>query len=485
MRSSRHWRSLLPVTIAVLWMVVGAAEARKKAPGLQFESDLDRALAASAESGKPVAAVFVAAWCPLCGRMKREVFREPTVVAHEDDFIWVMIDIDRQLTVAQENGVQGVPLTRLIDPVDDRVLDLIGFQEPTNFASVLDRFLAPSEPAGVSDEAEPERGQASELTWRPKGYRGKGICFSHVGYGPLAINSQAPFQALRLGIRPRTPSTLGRGQFSARTSATWVNIWALDENDDTYFLDFEMFQFVAAVAYGITDHVEIEGEFQDRSRFGGAMDSFIQNFHDLFGIDQGGRDDVPKNQFNFELAPDGGPAVSLDSGDRGSFSRTAQLSLQHNVTCGTSRLPAISWSATARLETLDVDTEGGGSGLDLGLSVAVSRRFGKFYVYGTLGHAWFGRDDFRGMELEDTKVTLLLAGEWRFRPRQSLILQYLLTEGLVADFGPFSDSTNELTIGWKWEVRNGGILELGLIENIIEFDNGPDFGVHAGFSQRF
>jgi hypothetical protein len=29
------------------------------------------------------------------------------------------------------------------------------------------------------------------------------------------------------------------------------------------------------------------------------------------------------------------------------------------------------------------------------------------------------------------------------------------------------------------------VFELGLIENIIDFNNSPDFGIHAGLTVRF
>ena len=65
-----------------------------------------------------------------------------------------------------------------------------------------------------------------------------------------------------------------------------------------------------------------------------------------------------------------------------------------------------------------------------GLSVAAARRFSKFYVYLGLGHAWFGRDNFRGLEIEDKQFSFLGVGEYRFGARMSLLLQYQLTEGL-------------------------------------------------------
>ncbi len=160
------------------------------------------------------------------------------------------------------------------------------------------------------------------------------------------------------------------------------------------------------------------------------------------------------------------------------------FTFQHNVTCGTATWPAFSYAVTGRYGVGEVgETEGGA--WDVALSVAASRRFGKFYAYLTLGYAWYSGDSFYGIELEDTQFTVLAAGEWRFKPRMSLILQIMTTQGVAVDFDPFSQTSNEVILGWKWEVRQAGVLEIGLLENIVTFDNSPDFGVHAAFTQRF
>ena len=106
-------------------------------------------------------------------------------------------------------------------------------------------------------------------------------------------------------------------------------------------------------------------------------------------------------------------------------------------------------------------------------------------IYLTLGYAWYGSDAVYGLELETTQATVLAAGEWRFKPRMSLVMQLLGTQGVATDLGVFSETSNEIVLGWKWEVRQAGVLEIGLLENIIEFDNSPDFGVHAAWTQRF
>jgi hypothetical protein len=214
------------------------------------------------------------------------------------------------------------------------------------------------------------------------------------------------------------------------------------------------------------------------------MDGFIQGFHDLFGIDQNGRDTVPKGDFSFDIDPSATQAgVSLTGSDRGIYAAGALATLQHNVTCGTDTLPAFSYAFTLRYELYSDDLEGG-TPFDLGASVAISKRYADIYLYGTLGYTVFGREKFRGIVLRNTQYSLLAAIEWRAFAAASLTLQYLLTEGLADDLGDLSNPSNEITLGVKWEFLTGTVLEFGLIENVITFGNSPDFGLHLGISTR-
>lgn len=489
---------MLPLRARAVWAVVilplliTAVRARDPVPTLPFSRDLEAATRESRASGKPLAIVFVAAWCPVCREMEQGAFVDPAVLELAGGFVWARVDIDRNLSVAREMSVSGVPLILFRNSSGRPIAALRGGLAATEFHGYLARVLEMLDrpgaaPLAVTDPGQADHGQ-STLTWKPGGYRGSGICFSHVGYGPLRIPSQSPFQSLRLQLRPGTPSTIGRGQYDFSATTTWVNVWSVDggvQAPDRYHLDFEALQNSIALAYGISDTVEIEGSIGSSRRFGGLMDGFIQGFHDLTGIAQNGRDEVPDGSFSIRLDPGDGPPVVLDNDDRGNFSRALQFTVQHNVSCGRAKRPALSYSVTARWDTADERSGSGGSGLDVGVSVSLARRVRSFYFYGTLGVAWFGSDNFYGIPLDDTQLSALLAAEWKVRPRQSIVAQYLLTEGVVEDFGPFSKLVNEVVLGFKWEVRPGGILELGVIENVLTPENSPDFGLHVGWSRRF
>jgi hypothetical protein len=313
-------------------------------------------------------------------------------------------------------------------------------------------------------------------------YRANSICFANVGYGPLSLPSQSPLQSLRSGFTPRTPSTLVRGEKEIRVQGTWANIWA---DKPEYQFDYETLQTSAQLGYGLTDTLQIEGGIYVLSRFGGSMDSFIQEFHDAFNIDQSGRDKVPKGQFGFDIYPTATQSgVHLNDSNRGIYASGAEITLQHNVSCGTLTLPAFSYALSVRYE-LNSDDLTGGIPFDFGASVSLARRIDEVHLYGVLGFTVFGRDQFRGIDLRNTQYSFLAALEWRVFSSASLILQYLLTEGLVDAPSDLSKPSHEITLGAKWEFVTGSVLELGLVENIISFDNSADFGIHLGIASRF
>jgi thiol-disulfide isomerase/thioredoxin len=460
-----------------------------KAPSaaIPYSKNLLQALAASQKSGKPMIIAFYAVWCPHCRVMRDTILKNPEVIKLAQEFEWVAIDIDRNVSLVNTYEIKAVPQFQIFDQEGNVRGKIIGQSGPSEFrkqlSSLLDQIKTSGTLAHVQGPIRIESGERTEIVGSEDYYRAKAICFSKVGYGPLDLPSQSPFQALRLGLSPRTPSTLGRGQFEARFRATWVNLWAPEAPD--FVFDYEQLQTNIGLVYGFSDTLQFELGIETRSRFGGGMDSFIQEFHDLFNIDQNGRDDVPRGDFTFDIGPsDGNPGFSLTGDDKGIYSTSLLFTLQHNVTCGTEKLPAIAYAFTLRTELKNEDLEGG-SPLDIGAWLSASERFGTFYLYGTLGYTLFGRDDFRTVELRDDQLSALVAIEWRFKPRASLLIQYLVTEGVAKDLGDLTSPSHEITLGAKWEVVNGTVLEFGLIENVITLGNSPDFGIHFGITSRF
>lgn len=453
--------------------------------GTRWLEDYDDARAISRVTGLPLVLYFSAVWCSACRSFEKRALRAPEVLELAEEFCWVHVEIDRNVTLARDYKVEGTPQLFVLGPDGAHLEEALGALDPAELRAFLDRarqrlaVVGTLEPSEVSRQDVPER---TPLNWTPGGYRSRSICFSHVGYGPLHLPSQAPGQVLRLGFEPRAPSTLAEGQFEFGWSETGANVFSFKEDD--YRLDYFTLNSVFSLAYGVTDTFLVELSYRDLSRFGSVLDPVTDAFHDVLGLGDSGRDqfDYYENIIDLELR-DG---VEIEDDSSGSESRNLALSLQHNLTCGTRRMPAIAYGIDAGYFL------GGGADLDghsrfsVGLSASLARRIGEsFYAYLGLGHVWHGLDDYAGLPLEDQQWSGSAAVEWRHRSKSSWVLQYLVTDGVAENRDPFDDPSHEIDLGWKREIASGLVLELGLIENIIEVDNSPDFGLHFALHKRF
>jgi len=456
------------------------------AEGIRFSENLPVAVAAAQKNDRPVAVFYHAPWCPNCREMFRRTFTDSSVAQAGKNFEWVAVNIDRNAALVHTYGIEAIPQIQVLDASGYLRATIVGRIGPAELnrrlAEIESRLARRPAASDATDVRRYEDGTATEIVSSPDSFRARNICYASVGYGPLNIPSQSPLQALRLGLAPAAPSTLAKGQKEVKARATWVNIWA---NEADYFFDYEMLQTQVGLDYGLAETFQIGIGFETRSRFGGGMDSFIQEFHDLFDIDQNGRDEVPRGDFRFDIDPmDSQPGVSLTSSDRGVFSSSAQLKFQHNISCGTEYWPAFAYTLVAQYEIESDDLEGGNP-WDFALFLSASQRFWDFYVYGGLGYTWFGREEFRGIELKDDQISGNFALEWRAFARASIIAQYLYSQGLAVDLGELSDASHEINIGFKWECSPRVVLEFALIENFVTFANSPDFGVHGGVTLRF
>lgn len=301
-----------------------------------------------------------------------------------------------------------------------------------------------------------------------------------MGLGLLRLPSQSPFQTLRLTLLPRTPSTLKTESWEFRLTQSLSNTWV---NEPDYFIDNETLHSSVSASRRFKD-VLIEMSFEERRLMNGALDGFIKNFHEKCGIDQDGRDKAPYGEVDVRLYDRRGDEIMDWKGGKGAFSQGLTASVQHNITPGAARLPAFSYTFCARYniwDAIDLETD---FPFDLGMSFSMAKKIGKANLYLAPGVLWCGSTGFEMVRFKRTQLSCLLGFEWRISQSLSALLQYLFSEGAVRDFGSFSDPSHEVSLGFKGKLSKKLIWELGLLENIITYDNSPDFGLHWGISFR-
>lgn len=465
--------ALAPTT----WAALPPPDVPRAEATIEFGDDVGAALAASAQDGRPVVVVFGAVWCPACSRFEEHTIATPRIQSFGADFHWVYVDIDSDVTLARKYEVDSTPRTIVLRPDGARLATAAGAFDSASFGDFLEAVKGATESTRLEDLIDLDE---TQLIWSPEGYRGMSICFSHVGYGPLNLPSQAPGQVLRLGLRPRTPSTLARGQYEVIWTESFANVFAYEESD--FRLDYLTLNSTLSLAYGITDYVGVELGFGNLIRTNSFLDPITTGFHDLFGLGDSGRDQFSEgeNVLDFDLTDD------VEDTESGSEASNLTLSLLHNITCGTETWPALAYSISGRWDAGgNADLEGD-SPFSFGMSVSASRRIGSaFYAYLGLGYTWHGSDESHGVAIVEEQWSGLAAVEWRYASDRAFVLQYLISEGVAVEREPFDKPSNELNVGWVWEFQPGTVFEFGVIENIVEADNSPDFGLHFGLRHRF
>jgi hypothetical protein len=451
---------------------------------LPWAENLEEALRDSARDHKPLVVYFMAAWCSACKEFEKGTLRSPRILERRADFRWVRIDLDRDASLIRKFEVQSTPRIDLLDALGRTRVRISGSLPPEEFREQLDSLLAEPGSSPGASIVEIEARTSTSLTLTPEGYRRLSLCFSNVGYGPLLLGSQSPFQSLRIGLLPRTPSTLAEGQWEVHWSEAYSNVFI--KKPGAYLLQFDLLQSSVSLGYGVTDQLEVDLAYDNKSRFGGFLDQFIEHFHHAFGLPNQLRDTEPVNAFRIEFpASRSHPAVDLGDRWEGSFSNTLSLSLEETLTCGSDRLPAIAVGLTLRMEpwgSRDLENE---QPVDPGLTISLAKRMGDFYFYASGLVAYYGHDRFHGIPLRPVQLSGLLAVEWRFEEWASMVFQYQISEGVAEGLGPFGSPANEVALGWKIEFAQNALVELGVIHTLLNNDNSMDFGIYAGLTVRF
>jgi len=304
------------------------------------------------------------------------------------------------------------------------------------------------------------------------------------GSGIFSLRSQSPMQSLRM-VTPMQPAGTIRPGWHLLLTATLSNVWA---QENSYAMDYEMADVQAVLGYGCSDRFELAAGYDNRAYYGGVLDGFIQGFHDLFGIDQNGRDGVSKGQSRVVRT-----GTLSEESDADIFNNSGvSLTLKYDVFAGNIWLPAVNMSGSIRYGLDTGRAFSDNHPVDYGFSLGFGKRFSeRWYAHLILSYTVFdltvARDynGFTPIRMKNQQAGGLLAFGYELSPRWTFLGQYMVQEAAIKDISGLDEPSHEIHLGFKYRFPKWGILECALIQNIISMDNSPDFGVHLGWGYPF
>lgn len=81
---------------------------------------------------------FYADWCGFCKKMDRETFKDPTVISYlNENFISVRVNSDKELDVARQYYVTGLPVSWFIAENGEKISSLPGYVPADLLVNIL------------------------------------------------------------------------------------------------------------------------------------------------------------------------------------------------------------------------------------------------------------------------------------------------------------------------------------------------------------
>jgi hypothetical protein len=303
---------------------------------------------------------------------------------------------------------------------------------------------------------------------------------------PLPTFNQSPLVQVYGLPAPDGARVLARGQWrvQARFEAA-NNFLSLENSDESLVLDGETHRTAVTVRFGGGAN-EWGIEIPYISHSGGSLDGFIVNWHDTFGLPQGGRDTAPFDQLRFVYTRAGVERLRITdaSSGIGDVRLLAGWRRPHRAETD------VALRASLKLPTGDAKQLHGSGGVDAALWLSGACATGSCWeTVGWNAHAGvvlLGRGDVLP-EMQRRAVAFGGAG-LAYRPWHPTVFKAELRAHTPfyrdSDLAALGVTGFQLILGGTWIVDKGVAVDLGVTED-IRTKTAPDVSLLIGLRASF
>lgn len=306
---------------------------------------------------------------------------------------------------------------------------------------------------------------------------------------PLRTRNLSP-AALGIGLAPLAPAkVLPPGKTELQATVDIVsNFTEQTSGDEALRFDGETYRLELSVGYGIGEAVEVSASLPLLSHQRGFLDSFIESWHDVFQLPQGGRVQAPKDRLDYSYARLDGGGFNLASTTSG----IGDLSLQAAWQCWHDREKnrSLALRTSLKVPTGDSDHLFGNGSWDLAIWLSGEQRWttaaGELLLYGGGGGLLSDDGELLPGQRRNLVGTLSMGIGLQPWSRFGLQLQFDGHSALYRDsaFSELDQVGGQLAIGGSLGLGEETVFEAAVTEDII-VDTAPDVVFHLALRHRF
>ncbi|MBL8266156.1 DUF3187 family protein [Steroidobacter sp.] len=298
------------------------------------------------------------------------------------------------------------------------------------------------------------------------------------GGDAFTVRDQNPLLA-GLGLPTAMPSRVADG-WTTGVDVHWGSTALMQERgSEALLVDAETREARFTLQGTLSERFSWQVQLPYRYTGSGNLDSFIDGWHDFFGLSEGARSTLPSDQIDIAYTRSG--VRELDIRSSASGLADVQAALGYRV--HSSNETALMTWLTVKLPTGDADKLTGSGATDVSLLLAGQHRINeRWSVFGQAAGTYLGE----GNLLPDQQRSVVWSGmagvsvlAWRGLSFKAQVDAH--TAAFDSDLDFFSEAV-VLTVGGDYRFASGWRLDLGVSEDIA-VEHSPDVVFILGLKQ--
>lgn len=327
--------------------------------------------------------------------------------------------------------------------------------------------------------------------------------------GPLRLRDLTPFALQRLDFLPASAAARYPEGWALEANVSYTNTFVMSSNvaeylegrgerlplgeadfaalhdlaEDAFYFDGSISVLNLSWHYGVSDALAVYGVLPVHRYHGGSLDSIIESFHQKAGFSDFGRDLVARDQFQgfFKV---GDSETVLTEAPRGSGIADPVIGIRHRGL----RLGAwdVVLELAAKLPIGANDPLFSSGHADVGAQVSLQRQWQDHGLYFSVSQVHFGGSNDFVDSVNRNIPSFTLAWETRLGRNTSAIVQATAARSVFAGDTDPELSANQYQVSAGVRHVAGAVhYTFALTENLVNFNNTPDIGFHAGIGVSY
>jgi hypothetical protein len=283
---------------------------------------------------------------------------------------------------------------------------------------------------------------------------------------PFATRDQNPLVAT-FGLPMPLASHIDAAKpWTSRLDVNWGSTELLQASDDgeVLLVDAETFEARWTVQRALSDRLALRLEVPWRHLGAGRLDGFIDEWHDVFGLPEGARPDLPNDRMHIYYGSRSTPELDVDESDSG----IGDITLGAGYELLESPVGAASLWLTVELPSGSTDDLTGNGAIDASLAITGDHRLSeRWSSYGQLGITRLGDTDLLPALQKDWVWSALAGIGWRATPSLELKMQLdAHTAAYEAEGLDYFGDAVILTVGGTYRTTTGWQFDAGVSEDL-------------------